>query len=716
VHPDPLRRLVRSLCKAAEPPGGERPGDAELLARFVARRDEAAFELLLWRHGPMVLAVCRRLLRHEDDAEDAFQATFLALVRKAGSIAQGEAVGGWLYRVAYRVALRARTARTRREHREQAGVELVAAAPEGDSARDEFRQVLDQEVDRLPARQRTAFILCCLEGKTGDEAARQLGCSPGTVSSRLTRARQRLRSRLARRGLAPSVGALAAVLAGETSATTVSSSLVDSTLKAALIFASGKTAAGVLSGRAVTLAEGVLRTMFLTRVRVAALLLLVAGLLVAGGVLTRHALDAAPPAEAQGGKSGAKHHDGPVVVHVIKPQTGGLERLTRVSGDIHAFEKVEVTAAVSGQLKAQAVDIGDRVKKGQLLAEIDAPLLVLEEKQAAVAIQQAKGAVREAEARLVTARAEVEAGESGIARAEVAVQAATAAVSFRQREQDRAKVLLQTKSVEQPIVDEKGEQLEAARGQLAVATVAVKTAKADLAVQKSKVAQAEAGMESARAALEAAQVHLEKAQYTRSLTRIVAPVDGVVTGRNYSDGQYLQPGGQGTAVPFLTVQRMDRVRVVTQVPESDIPLVHPGIPVELTFPSLPDVRFPGLTVTRIGFAEDPSTRTMRVEIDVPNPTNQLRPGMFGQATLHLGPGAPEALRVPVSALVANQGAFAVYVVRDGKAQRTPVNVGTTDKREMAVVSGLKPDDLVVTDPIGLKGEVVPVKVSDKPGK
>jgi len=181
--------------------------DGQLLDRFRARRDDAAFELLVWRHGPMVLAVCRRVLGDEHAAEDAFQAAFLALALKSGSIGRGEAVGAWLYRVAYRVALRVRAREVRRAEREQlAGRERAAAALAEPGRRlelDEFRTRLDSEIARLPEEYRTAFVLCHLEGRTNEQAARELGCPVGTVQSRLSRARARLRARLRTKGLGP---------------------------------------------------------------------------------------------------------------------------------------------------------------------------------------------------------------------------------------------------------------------------------------------------------------------------------------------------------------------------------------------------------------------------------------------------------------------------------------------------------------------------------
>src|SRR6516225_7135696 len=181
--------------------------DAQLLDRFAANRDEAAFELLLWRHARLVFGVCLRLLHDPHDAEDAFQATYLTLARHAGRIAKREAVAGWLHKVAYRVALTARAQRARRDAREKriGGAEHLSASPAAEASveNQELRSLLDQEIGRLPMRFRAPVVLCYLEGKSVDEAAVLLGCPRGTVASRLARARARLRVRLVGRGLAP---------------------------------------------------------------------------------------------------------------------------------------------------------------------------------------------------------------------------------------------------------------------------------------------------------------------------------------------------------------------------------------------------------------------------------------------------------------------------------------------------------------------------------
>src|SRR5215470_5427658 len=202
---DRLRDALGHLRLALAPP----EADAQLLARFLASRDDFAFAALVRRHGPTVLGVCRRVLRHAQDAEDAFQATFLVLARKARSIARRGALGSWLYGVAYRVALKARDdAARRRRHERRAASRTegqAACAEAGDAA----GPVLDEEVNRLPDKYRQPVVLCYFEGKTYQEAARLLGWPAGTAAVRLARARELLRNRLTVRGVALSSAALA---------------------------------------------------------------------------------------------------------------------------------------------------------------------------------------------------------------------------------------------------------------------------------------------------------------------------------------------------------------------------------------------------------------------------------------------------------------------------------------------------------------------------
>jgi RNA polymerase sigma-70 factor (ECF subfamily) len=247
-----INRVMHFLRLAAGPPPGQE--DGELLGRFVAARDEAAFAALVGRHGGMVFGVCRRLLDNVHDAEDAFQATFVILTRQAASIRKRDSLASWLYGVAYRVARKARAAAARRRAGERPVDDFVSSDPTAEAAWRELRPVIDEELSRLPAKYRDPIVLCYLEGKTNEEAARLLGWTKGTVSGRLSRARDLLRPRLTRRGLALPAGGLAALLAWNA---TAPAAVVQTTVRAVL--------AGAVPASAAALARGVIRTMVATQ-------------------------------------------------------------------------------------------------------------------------------------------------------------------------------------------------------------------------------------------------------------------------------------------------------------------------------------------------------------------------------------------------------------------------------------------------------------------
>jgi RNA polymerase sigma factor (sigma-70 family) len=271
---DWLRRITATAAEADT-------ADGQLVRRFVSERDGAAFEALVRRHGPLVWCVCRRLLAQEADAEDAFQATFLVLARKAGAISKGASVRSWLYGTALRVAARARAQAGRRSARERPLPETAAAGVAAAAEDRELRHVLDEEIGRLPAHERLTVILCDLEGKTHDEAARELGCPRGTVGARLSRARERLRRRLTGRGVTLSAGALAAALS-QREALAVPAPLIRSTVEAVTAAGGGSAGAGAASPQATALAEGVIQAMNLSKRRMLAALLL-AALTIGGG-------------------------------------------------------------------------------------------------------------------------------------------------------------------------------------------------------------------------------------------------------------------------------------------------------------------------------------------------------------------------------------------------------------------------------------------------
>ncbi len=236
-------------------------GDVELLERFAARGDGPAFASLVARHGPMVLGVCRGVLRDPHDAEDAFQATFLVLARKAGSLAGVRSLGAWLYRVAYRVALEANARSVRRRRREARGVEMDAVEDRRREPDADLGPVIHEELRRLPERYRGPIVLCDLEGLTREQAAEQLRWPVGTVSGRLSRARELLRGRLTRRGVSLS-GALAGAWLADRATAAVPAAWAGATTEAAMAAAKG---AGAASAVASGLAGDVARRMLMER-------------------------------------------------------------------------------------------------------------------------------------------------------------------------------------------------------------------------------------------------------------------------------------------------------------------------------------------------------------------------------------------------------------------------------------------------------------------
>jgi RNA polymerase sigma-70 factor (ECF subfamily) len=327
--------------------------DGQLLERYVSRRDEAVFEAIVRRHGPMVWGVCRRVLGDHHDAEDAFQATFLVLARKASSIVPREMLPNWLYGVACQTAMRARAGIFKRRGRERQVPEMPEPAAEFRESWDDVLPLLDQELSRLPDHYRAPIVLCDLEGKTHWQAAEQLGWPVGTVAGRLSRARSLLAGRLSRRGVALSAGALAVLLSQEAALAGMPVSLIASTAMAASGFAAGQGAAGVVvSARAADLAEGVLKTMLLTKLKIATAVLVGLVALVAAGAGSRGSdrrAEASNPAKGDtGGGPGPK---------VLSPQ----EEMKRLEGVWAITALAEDAAQVTPQDAAKKFESIGRV-------------------------------------------------------------------------------------------------------------------------------------------------------------------------------------------------------------------------------------------------------------------------------------------------------------------------------------------------------------------
>lgn len=345
----PLHVVLRHLMADLGPnEGGMTDGD--LLARFLRSRDEDALAALVRRHAPMVWGVCCRLLHNHHDAEDAFQATFLVLVRRAADVPR-QAVANWLYGVARQTAVRLRALGAKRRRRETQVVNMPE--PTVAEARDTgLQSAVDEELDRLPGHYRGVIVLCDLEGMTRKEAARQLGIPEGSVASRLARARQMLAKRLTQRGTVFSGGSIAAVLSAESAPACAPPALVASTIKAASLFAAGQAAAtGVISAQVAALSEGVIRAMFVAKLKTVTCALALTILVGLGGVALSPGSGKLPAAGAA-----AAHEGGDV-----KPDTE-VQKLVRQLGD-ESFAKRQAAdraLASMGVRAAAAVRAGMR--------------------------------------------------------------------------------------------------------------------------------------------------------------------------------------------------------------------------------------------------------------------------------------------------------------------------------------------------------------------
>jgi TIGR03009 family protein len=329
-----LGTLLRHIHRlAGEPPGSTRRlADHELLDEFAARRDEAAFTALVARHGSMVLRVCRRVLGHEHDAEDAFQAAFLVLAKQAGAIRKREALASWLHGVAFRTAMRVKrsAARRRKRERQLRRTGSVSCRVGGDPAAyaagsptwDEVQAALDQEIQRLPPLNGAAFVLCVLEGKSRSEAAAQLRIPEGTVWSRIARARRLLQRRLARRGIELSVLLAALSVAEGVGRAALPAALTQTTIRFGLLVAAGESAAGVIPTHIAALAAGVTRAMVVSKAKFAFSALLLSSLFAACGLaLTSGGDERKSPASAK-----------PLAAE--KPQATQEERAVEVRGRV----------------------------------------------------------------------------------------------------------------------------------------------------------------------------------------------------------------------------------------------------------------------------------------------------------------------------------------------------------------------------------------------
>jgi RND family efflux transporter MFP subunit len=399
-----------------------------------------------------------------------------------------------------------------------------------------------------------------------------------------------------------------------------------------------------------------------------------------------------PPSSATSGT--------PRSVEVVKPERQAMSRKLDVPATLEAFERTELFAKVSGYVAEVRADIGDDVKAGAVLAVIDLPEIATELAEARAQHVAKAAAVKAAEAKVVQARRALDMARSQLAKnqADVALKQA----SLRRREE-----LFAGNAIPQ-------EQLDEARNQDAVAQAELGISGARIAAAEADVLSAEAVQTVAVAEVEVARSRVERIETLVRFSQIVAPYDGIVTKRMVNRGDLVQAATSSRTTPLFTVERVDQLRAVIDVPESDIAHIRPGVPAKVKLYGLGD-EVTDAPVTRIASSLNPSTRTMRVEIDLPNPDGRLMHGMYAQVTIALDQRA-DALTVPASALLTEGKETFVYTVTNGFAIRTPVRVGLDDGVRVEVTDGLAEDALVVVTGKALITPGLAVRAVLKPGR
>ena len=386
----------------------------------------------------------------------------------------------------------------------------------------------------------------------------------------------------------------------------------------------------------------------------------------------------------------------PPSVKVVHPRGGAMDRITVQLGTVKAYESVNLHAKVSGYLKTQSVDIGDRVKAGKVLAIVDVPELEKQADRNAALVKLARTRVDQMKAKVKIATADKDASEAQIGYAEANAKAANALLAFRAANLKRMKALFKDTSIEEPVLDESVLRHDAARESENSAKAAVVTARAQVASCAAKILLAEADVGEAEAQVKVAQADLERTQVQLAFANIIAPFDGIITQRTLFPGDFVRSAGEGgTQLPLLTIQRTDRMRIIVKIPDRDVPFADKDDPAFFEIDAFPGEKFPG-KISRVGGSEEEATRLMPVEIDLENPKNRIRQGMFGRATIILDK-AVDKMSIPRECLVGRpgEGKGTVYVVKGDKAYRTTIKVGLVQDARVEVLGGLRMDDHVV---------------------
>lgn len=394
-----------------------------------------------------------------------------------------------------------------------------------------------------------------------------------------------------------------------------------------------------------------------------------------------------------------------VKVEVVRPVRQTIRRVVEVPAQVEAFEVTAIHAKVAGYVRSWSVNIGSKVTKGQILAELDVPEAEVEAERKRAMLEQAQAKRAQAEAAVEVAHADVAAAEAKRTEANAGLKRGDADLARWRAELARVEQLFRERAQTGSLVDETRSKLQSAEAMREEAGAQVETARAAIVQAKAALDRTRADVAEAASGIAVARSDVRGAEALLAYTRIVAPYDGVVTRRNVDTGHLTVPGGQGE--PLFVVARSDLVTVVAAVPELFAAAVEAGDRVSIRLQAIPGKVFQG-KVTRTAYALDPKSRTLRAEVDLPDPDGKLHPGLYAYASI-VADEHPDALTIPASAL-AREGEMAYcFVARDGRAVRRPIEVGIVEGSNVEVASGLQPDEEVVKAGIASLSDGQPIE-------
>ncbi|WZO96500.1 efflux RND transporter periplasmic adaptor subunit [Isosphaeraceae bacterium EP7] len=378
-------------------------------------------------------------------------------------------------------------------------------------------------------------------------------------------------------------------------------------------------------------------------------------------------------------------------VTTIVPERMTIRRVSEQPGQIEAAEVTPIHSKLSGYVRSVAVDIGDRVTQGQVMAELRMPEVEADLKQKRATIEQAQAEAKQAEAAVAVALAGVASAEAKVSEIQAGIRRAEADASRWQSEFARVQQLAQERALSGSLVDETRSKLGAAQSGLDEVKARVKSAEAALAESRAHLDRSRSDVQAAISHVEVTRFDAERAEAMAGYMKLEAPFDGVVTRRKLDTGQLTTPGTAGE--PYFVVARSGIVTIAVGVPEADAPFVNAGDPAQVRLVALDGLKFEG-KVTRTAWALESATRTLLAEIDLPNPDEVLRPGLYAYATI-VAEERKDALTLPSTAVFKDGGKSFCVTVADKRAKRREIKLGLSEGKRTEVVSGLSDGEMVV---------------------